>query len=298
MKEFILVLLWVGFSLKSIAQKDKTLTWLPAQKGYKEIFVSKQSIKFGEYFYQQYLIVPNQQKTLHLDIFVTYRNGWPLHTPFAIEARSRKQVFFSNVINNGDAFSKANINLTNLDTMAINFIASISNNDTTKFDLNYTVGDTAELDYSNRKPQQVFERMLELCATGYTNIGNAEQQYLSNIKYPKGLFADFKAIRNGLNYDVTQYTSKDIKSEKDASSNYDDWNKKITTWLEDYNINSVKKIKLEEKEKGTSEEITVYTKKNKEGKILFVVEVFKQLNKFNYKEPYFETGVRIAQQRI
>ena len=54
MKEFILVLLWFGFSLKSIAQKDKTLTWLAAQHGEEAIQVSNHSIKVGDNFYEQY----------------------------------------------------------------------------------------------------------------------------------------------------------------------------------------------------------------------------------------------------
>ncbi len=293
MKEFILVLLWFGFSLKSIAQKDKTLTWLAAQHGEAGIQVSNHSIKVGDNFYEQYLIAPNQLKTLHIHITASYLNETTFNTPFAIEVKNRKQDFGTKIINSV-GFFKTNINLTLFDTIAINCIVPPNNNDATKFNIEYTIGDTAELDYSNKKPQQVFERMLELCATGFTNFCKDDGHDFSSIYYDKGLFADFKAERKSIEKNVTQPTSKRLNTENEATNIYDEWNTKITNWLKEFNITNVKKFTLKSS-RHKKEEITAYTKKNNAGQILFVVEVFKEINNNNILGNYFETGVRIAQ---
>lgn len=71
-------------------------------------------------------------------------------------------------------------------------------------------------------------------------------------------------------------------------------NTKITNWLKEFNITNVKKFTLKNS-RHKKEEITAYTKKNKTGKILFVVEVYKEINNNNIAGNYFEICVRIAQ---
>jgi len=296
--KYVAVLLFLNASLNCFAQKDKTLTWIKPQQGSQILYVSKFSKPNGDNFQDQYIIVPTVAKTLHVEISISNTKNKTLRSPFGVQLVTRNKWLSSKIIEQ-DGFYKENISLTALDTLAVICIIPPPANDTVKFFISYTVGDTAELEYRNKKPQIVFEKMLELCTTGFINLADYKNNSFSFISYPEGLFAPFNAERNRRFQNVIQYTGKNIKTEPDANAICVEWNKKINTWLKEYFVTDIKKNKTDNKREGLFEEATVYTKRNKDNQVIFIVEVFKELHKniFTQKESdnYFMTGVRIVQ---
>lgn len=113
------------------------------------------------------------------------------------------------------------------------------------------------------------------------------------------LFANAATVGNKIKkyilFNKIAIASVETNNTEKEEKNIDVWNKKVITWLTDYNVTNVKKIILGKKGEAKYEEITCYTKKSKAGNILFVVEVNKKLNPIYASELYFESGVRIAQ---
>lgn len=303
MKYFFQIILLCCF-LNSSAQKDKTLNWVLPQHYDTSIIVNSKSVPFGNYFYGEYHIAPAAAKTLNLHIYarvasVAYNLFNTTYAPFNLQVITKKEKIFEGTYQDGRAF--INIQLKNTDTIALFFISSPPVNDGTNFAFDYTIGDTAELNYGNKKPQEVFEKMLELAGTGYINLyHNDPNEYLEKINYPNGLFANGAAERNkkkNIRFSgiVTQYTGEKLNRET-ADKNIAEWNKKIAAWLKDYNVTDVKKSTKGDIKLNTDEEETIYTKKNAQGKILFIVTVFKEtVGEGSEEEPMsWTTGVRIS----
>ena len=282
--------------LSGNAQKDKTLNWVvPQHKQDESVIVNSKSLAIGNYFYSEYHIEPAAAKTLHLRIYarvasVAHNLFNTTYAPFILQAITRKEKLFEETFQTGQA--NINIQLKNTDTVALFFISNPPVNDGTDFAFEYTIGDTAELNYNNKKPQEVFERMLELASTGYINQPE-------KLIYSNGLFAAGPAERrkthNRYTGTVTQYTGEKLNRQS-ADKNTSDWNKKIVAWLKDYNVTDIKKTAKGDIKLNTDEEETVYTKKNAEGVTLFIVTVFKEtVGEGTEVEPVsWRTGVRIT----
>ncbi|MEI9954825.1 MAG: hypothetical protein WDM90_00575 [Ferruginibacter sp.] len=72
--------------------------------------------------------------------------------------------------------------------------------------------------------------------------------------------------------------------------------KKITDWLTAYNVTDIKKTETGDRKLNTDTEITTYTKKDAQGKILFIVKVFKEQEEVEGSEADYvvwNTGVSI-----
>jgi len=294
--KFILTIILSCCFFNSYAQKDITLNWVvPQHKQDESVMVNSKSLAIGSYFYSEYHIEPAAAKTLHLRIYarvasVAHNLFNTTYAPFILQAITRKEKLFEETYQSGQAI--INIPLKNTDTVALFFISNPPANDGTDFAFEYTIGDTAELNYNNKKPQEVFEKMLELACTGYINQPE-------KLIYPNGLFATGTAERrkthNRYTGTVTQYTGEKLSRET-ADRNTADWNKKIVTWLKDYNVTDIKKNTTGDVKLNTDEAETVYTKKNAQGVTLFIVTVFKEtVGEGSEAEPMsYTTGVRIT----
>lgn len=295
--KFILSLVLLSFVLSSYAQKDKTLGWvIPQFKQSESVIVNSKSLPIGSYFYAEYHIAPTVAKTLNLKIYsrvASMANNLfnTTYAPFILQAITRKEKLFEQTYPSGTAV--INIQLKNTDTVALFFISNPPLNDGTNFAFDYTIGDTAELSYATKKPQDVFEQMLELAATGYINVPE-------KISYPNGLFAAGTAERRKTQHHyggtVTQYTGEKLTRET-ADKNTAEWDKKIAAWLKDYNVSDIKKTSKGDVKQDTDEEETIYTKKNAKGEVWFKVSVFKEVVTEIGTESdvtSYSTGVRIS----
>lgn len=142
----------------------------------------------------------------------------------------------------------------------------------------------------------VFDKMLELTPNGFTNIRYDKFGNGQDINYPQGLFAPLAAERIPFNAHVTQYTGKKLATGKATNIINAEWNKKITDWLSIYGTTSVTKTASGDPKLNTDTEITTYTQKNAQRKILFIVKVFKEQEDVAGSEADFvvwNTGVSI-----
>ena len=302
--------------LNSHAQKDKTLNWVLPQSEQGAILVTKNSAQIGKYYYEQIEIVPKEAKVLHFsvskdltsksaDSFFTYIGSDP---KFILQIKTKNKQLL-NEKTKMDLFSSGksyNISLQNTDAISVFLLDNLSTSDTSRFYFNYIISDTAALDYSNKTPQDVFNKMLEIANTGYNNLINEAGDddvfgLTKKINYPNGLFAPMPAERIHIfgTY-VTQYTAYKLKIKAPADKAYTEWNKKIIAWLKDYNVTDIKKGFESYENPNVYDEKTTYTKINAAGKRLFKVEVFKELSKIKNKETnntaeeFYFSGVRIS----
>ena len=291
----ILQLLFLAFYLNCSAQKDTTFTlyWISPQRHQGNIFVSAKSAPIDKDYYEGFQIIPKVTGILHFSVnaslFSSNTNNLK-YQPFGLQVKTKYKMFVNEVVQGKGMY---NIPLSTRDTIAVYFIAHPSANDTTNFKFSYIIADTAELNYDNQGSQATFQEMLRLANNGFINLCNSHK-----INYPTGLFAIYPAERYGdfsENAIVTQYTGRGL-DRADADKKTEDWNKQIKKWLNDYNVTDVKKNTKGDIKLNTDEEETVYTKKNAQGIILFVVTVFKEIvGDGTEAEPMsYTTGVRIS----
>lgn len=262
-------------TVKSAGHQDKTLSW-QIQNGNTDVWVTTASPLSNTDHYNGFIIAPLQAKTLHLDITGTLflSNSYtPHYVPFYLQVKNSKGIFV-NELEQGK--KTLNISLSTTDSVAIYFIAHPNEKDTVDFHCIWSIGDTAAYSYAGQKPETVFDKMLELAPNRFNNL-RADKFGLENkIDYPQGLFAALPAERIPFDTHVTQYTGKNLATGKAADIINAEWNKKITEWLKDYAITDIKKTETGDRQKNSDTEITTYTKKNAQGKILFIVKVFKE----------------------
>jgi hypothetical protein len=298
MKYFLQTLLLCSF-LNSHAQKDKTLDWALRQREDARVIINSKSPHYDKYAYAEYHIVPVAAKTLHLNIYAKIPSAKDdlFHTtnaPFILQVITKKDKYLEKPFQNGQAF--INIQLKNTDTIAIFFICNPPVNDSINISFEYTIADTAALAYNNGRPEETFNKMLEMTGTGYINMyDNAATNLYATINYPDGLFASGPAERKRHRNELVQYTGEKLNRQA-ANKNMAEWNQKIKKWLADYNISDIKKTVKGDEQLNTDEEETVYVKKNAQGFQLFRVTVFKQVvGAGTEAEPMsYTTGVRIT----
>jgi hypothetical protein len=260
---------------KSSLQQDKTLNW-QLQRGNTDVWVTTTSPLSNTDHYNGFVIAPQQAKTLHLDVTGTFfltNNYRTQYVPFYFQVKNNKSIFI-NELEQGKKM--LNISLSGTDSIAVYFIAHPNEKDTVDFHCIWSIGDTAAYSYTGQKPETVFDKMLELAPNQFTNIRLDKTGMLATIDYPDGLFAPLPAQRIAFDTHVTQYTGKKLESGKAADLINAEWNKKITSWLKDYNVTDIKKTETGDRSKNTDGEITTYTKRDSAGKILFIVKVFKE----------------------
>jgi hypothetical protein len=277
------------------AQKDKTINWSLPQKGQTVITVNAHSKPSGNNYFEEYHISPQSLKILHISVItVSPATGMITKAPFAIQLKTRKKEFINQVVLDKGTFD-INLPLATTDTIAVIFIVPPPASNDIHFYLNYTISDTAELAYTNKKSQEVFEKILELASTGYINLYNNSNGSFAKIIYPDGLFAPGTAERSHFKNDVTQYIGEKL-NRASADKDMADWNKKIKIWLNDYNVTDVKKNTKGDVKLNTDEEETIYTKTNAQGVRLFVVTVFKKtMGEGTEEDPMsYTTGVNIS----
>ncbi|MGG9962347.1 hypothetical protein [Ferruginibacter sp. SUN106] len=254
---------------------DVSLSW-KAQRNNTDVFVTTASPLFNADHYDGFIIAPRQAKILHLNItgsLFSSNTFSPAYVPFYLQVKSGKTVYL-NELEQGK--KTINISLNSTDTVAIVFVAHPPENDKAHFHCEWSIGDTAAYSYAGQKPEIVFDKMLELAPNQFTNIRNDKFGEPDNIEYPTGLFAPLPAERIAFNTHVTQYTGKKLPTGKAADIINAEWNKKITDWLKGYNVTDVKKTETGDRKLNTDTEITTYTKKNAQGKVLFIIKVFKE----------------------
>ncbi|MEI9954826.1 MAG: hypothetical protein WDM90_00580 [Ferruginibacter sp.] len=204
---------------------DASLSW-KAQKSNTDVFVTTASPLFNADHYDGFIIVPRQAKILHLDItgsLFSSNTFNPTYVPFYLQVKTGKAVYL-NELEQGK--KTINILLNATDTVAIVFVAHPPENDKAHFHCEWSIGDTAANSYAGQKPETVFDKMLELAPTQFTNIRPDKFGEPDKIEYPTGLFAPFAAERVAFNTHVTQYTGKKLASGKAADIINAEWNKK------------------------------------------------------------------------
>jgi len=304
--KYILPVLLLCCFLNGFAQKDKTTSWVLPQKGHSTIAVTINSKALDKNHYEQIEITPKNAKVFHFSVSAGssgFSNSFS-DPSFTVQVKTKNKVFINEYVAEKEFFGttyKRNIVLPNTDAICIFFIANITKDDTTRFFLDYTIGDTAELNYDNKTPQEVFEEMLRLPPAGSMNIaGDNDFLEFGKLNFPNGLFAEKSAAKDG--FGVFQTTGERLN--KTAAQKYvADWNKKIVTWLTDYNVSDIKKYtptQLKEHYYGTDDEVTEYKKTNAQGEILFIVRVFIRSNIVKTKAGVtgtddYNTGVSITQ---
>ncbi len=304
-QKYVLPVILLCCFLQTSAQTDKTSNWVLPLHIDTRLVINAKSPAYDKYVYARYVFVPPAAKTLHLEIYAKAPKATDnlfntSYAPFILQALTKKDKLLEKSFQGGTA--KINITLKTADTIALFFLCTPPvNNDSINLSFDYTVGDTAELSYANKKPQEVFEKILELAATGHINMySNDENNYVNKLHYPTGLFAMAAAERTVKKHIMfsgitTQYTGEKLNRQT-ADRNTADWNKKIKDWLSGYNVTDVKKTNKGDVKLNTDEEETVYTKKNARGTTLFVVTVFKEIvGEGTEADPVsYTTGVRIS----
>jgi hypothetical protein len=266
------------------------------QNGATDIFVTTASPQSNTDYYEGFILTPQKAKILHLNItgsLFSSNTFSPIYVPFYLQVKTGKTIYL-NELEQGK--KTINIALNSTDTVAIVFIAHPPKDDKAHFHCEWSVGDTAAYSYAGQKPKIVFDKMLELAPNHFTNIRTDKFGDPDNIQYPEGLFAPFPAERVAFDTHVTQYTGKNLPNGKAADIINAEWNKKITDWLSDYKITDVKKTESGDPKLNTDTEITTYTKKDAQGKILFIIKVFKEQGEAEGSEAdyvFWNTGVSI-----
>ncbi len=278
--------------LNSYAQKDKTSSWV-IQKGFSITTVDKHSFLSGVNYFNEGFIVPQSIKTLHIAVRAySPTTGSTIKAPFAIQVKTRKKQFISKMVMEAGQFA-VNIPLESMDTVAVIFIVPPPATEVVSFYLDYTICDIAKLDFTNKKPQEIFEQLLEYAATDFIDMRINSDGVFSKSKFPEGLFINNMA--NKYDYVIVQDIGNGLERPA-ADKDMVEWNNKIKGWLKEYNVTDIKRITKGSNALNTDEEETQYVKKNPKGQKLFTVTVFKQLKGDGTEaDPSsYSTGIRIA----
>ena len=294
MKIFTIVSLII-FSWSASAQNDKTLKWIMPQKGSALLTLDSASRKTGTNSYEIYPIVPKSLKTMHLSIRSTSGNrGGELSHPYILRVLTPGGALLNEIIEHQPEF-QANFNLVSNDTVSLHFITHPLWGETVHFEINYTIGDTSKLSYAGKKPQEVFDIMLQLAGTGYMNMTHTNGWGQAELNYPQGLFAPFRAVRSSADQDVVQYTGEGL-DKASANKVMAKWNSQVKEWLKDYDVSDVSIMKKGNPDQNNEEEETLYSKSNSKGELIFKVAVFKEIKGTSAAAgpTVYSTGVRIG----
>ena len=282
-------------SMNAHAQKDRTEKWSWPQKGDSLISLNLTSKKVGGNFYDVCKIVPRTVKTLHLNIrALSSLDSGELKHPYILRVEIPGGAILNELVENQPVY-QANFNLVSTDTVSVICTTHPLDGESVKFYMSYIIGDTAQLSYTGQRPQDVFDKMLQLAGTGYLNSTIMKGADESGLIYTQGLFAPLPAVRSSVNGKVVQNTGEGL-DRLAANKIIAKWNRQIKEWLNEYAVTDIKTTGKGNPDQNTDEEETVYTKTNEKGVVLFKVSVFKVLNGTGNatSTARYATGVRIG----
>lgn len=290
MKLYFINIILFFISINCYAQKDKTLTWSAMQKGKAKIFISQQSHPYKEIFYEEYYINPKEAKVLHLDISGALKSNYSKSDTFSIQVRTRTSLLLNDFVEGSAIF---NLKLQNTDSLGIFIFSKPTLNEPKEISINYLIADTAELIYKNIEPQLVFEKMLELARTRFTNKCS-KLPYGERIKYKEGLFSNNRhATRSSDDGEVTQYVNKLNCNNNEAEALFYEWGQTLKNWMKDYNITSI--IKTEPKKDFGITKQTEFVKMNEKGLSVFKVILIKEeIMEFGASERHYNVLIKIT----
>ncbi len=147
--------------------------------------------------------------------------------------------------------------------------------------------------YKNIEPQLVFEKMLELARTRFTNKCS-KSPYGERIKYKEGLFSNNNsATRSSDNGEVMQYLNRVNCNNNEAEATFNEWDQILKNWMKDYNITSI--IKTEPKKDFGISKQTEFVKMDKKGLSVFKVVLMKEeIMEFGASERHYNVLIKIA----
>ncbi len=282
-------------SINAKAQNDRTGKWSWPQKGDSLMNLNLSSKKVSGNFYEVCKVVPRTIKTFRLSIRAqSSLDSGELKHPYILRVEIPGGAVLNELVENQPVY-QANFNLVSTDTVSVICTSHPLQGESIKFYINYVIGDTAQLSYTGQRPQDVFEKMLQLAGTGYMNTTIMNGSGQSGLIYTRGLFAPLPAVRSNVHENVVQSTGEGIDRQS-ANSITAKWNRQIKEWLDAYAVTDIKTSQKGNPDQNTDEEETVYTKTNEKGAVLFKVFVFKELNGTgNTSGPArYSTGVRIG----